>query len=138
MPPTDVVDATGKGPVLQLCVVCQEGSTRDDWINTVVVNGVTYVACDHHSKDEVAACANEASLEAQAEADKKAQSGTDVVSVKAPTDLPPAPATPPAGTPVVTGSGSATSAPASSSTEATAPATSSSTPAPATPATSSK
>ena len=29
------------------CIVCKQGSTREDW------QGKDVVACDHHSKDEV-------------------------------------------------------------------------------------
>lgn len=34
---------------MKSCVVCGMGSPREDWIN----EGDGYVACDHHSKEEI-------------------------------------------------------------------------------------
>jgi hypothetical protein len=44
----------------QRCVVCGMGSHRSDWVKTVVIDGVKYVACDKHDQKDVVAAATKA------------------------------------------------------------------------------
>lgn len=53
--------STAKASEIKYCVVCGNGSHRTDWIN----KSGNFVACDSHSKDEVAKAVAKASAPAQ-------------------------------------------------------------------------
>lgn len=55
------------------CVVCGQGSTREDWIKTKVVNGTKHVACDNHSEAEFSAAVARVTAPAPAKPVEKPQ-----------------------------------------------------------------
>lgn len=58
---TDVVK-----PVERACIVCGQGSHREDWIKVKKVNDSTFVACDNHSDAEFSAAVQRATQPAPA------------------------------------------------------------------------
>lgn len=77
----------------RFCVVCGEGSPREDWIKkSSGGSGVAdkYIACDHHEQKEVDDAAAQVEAEAKAEAESKGTGPSAVatdgsgVSVKMP------------------------------------------------------